>query len=108
RTSKICRRRGSATALNASAVVAARAMLTSYANIGICQEPDFRAARVGVSCSNSTARCKRFERAIGGGLQMAWKIKAKYYEACNCALGCPCNMNGFPTHGFCEGSIAFQ
>jgi len=36
---------------------------------------------------------------------MAWKIKAKYYEACNCAYGCPCNMNGFPTHGFCEGSI---
>jgi hypothetical protein len=39
---------------------------------------------------------------------MAWKIKAKYYEACNCDLGCPCNMSGFPTHGFCEGSIAFQ
>ena len=39
---------------------------------------------------------------------MAWRIKAKYYEACNCAYGCPCNMNGFPTHGFCEGSIAFQ
>jgi len=39
---------------------------------------------------------------------MAWRIKAKYYEACNCAYGCPCNMNGFPTHGFCEGSIAFH
>ena len=39
---------------------------------------------------------------------MAWKIKAKYYEACNCALGCPCNMSGFPTHGFCEGSITFH
>ena len=39
---------------------------------------------------------------------MAWSIKAKYYEACNCALGCPCNMNGFPTHGFCEGSVSFQ
>jgi hypothetical protein len=39
---------------------------------------------------------------------MAWKIKAKYYEACNCAYGCPCNMNGFPTHGKCEGSIAFH
>jgi hypothetical protein len=39
---------------------------------------------------------------------MAWKIKAKYYEACNCAYGCPCNMNGFPTHGFCEGSVGFQ
>ena len=39
---------------------------------------------------------------------MAWRIKAKYYEACNCAYGCPCNMNGFPTHGFCEGSVGFQ
>lgn len=36
---------------------------------------------------------------------MAWRIKATYLEACNCALGCPCNMSGFPTHGFCEGSI---
>lgn len=39
---------------------------------------------------------------------MAWNIKAKYYEACNCAYGCPCNMNGFPTHGKCEGSVGFQ
>jgi hypothetical protein len=39
---------------------------------------------------------------------MAWNIKAKYYEACNCAYGCPCNMNGFPTHGYCEGSIGFE
>jgi hypothetical protein len=39
---------------------------------------------------------------------MAWRIKAKYYEACNCAYGCPCNMNGFPTYGKCEGNIGFQ
>jgi len=39
---------------------------------------------------------------------MAWRIKAKYYEACNCAFGCPCNMNGFPTHGFCEGTVSFE
>jgi len=39
---------------------------------------------------------------------MAWRIKAKYYEACNCAYGCPCNMNGFPTHGYCEGVVAFH
>ena len=37
-----------------------------------------------------------------------WNIKAKYYEACNCDLGCPCNMSGFPTHGFCEGAIGFE
>jgi hypothetical protein len=39
---------------------------------------------------------------------MSWKMKARYYEACNCAYGCPCNMNGFPTHGKCEGSIGFE
>jgi len=39
---------------------------------------------------------------------MAWRIKAKYYEACNCAVGCPCNMSGFPTHGFCEGTVGFE
>jgi hypothetical protein len=39
---------------------------------------------------------------------MSWRIKAKYYEACNCAYGCPCNMNGFPTHGFCEGALVFH
>jgi len=39
---------------------------------------------------------------------MAWQLKARYYEACNCAYGCPCNMNGFPTHGFCDGTIAFH
>lgn len=39
---------------------------------------------------------------------MAWKMTAKYYEACNCELGCPCNMDGFPSHGKCEGSVAFQ
>ena len=39
---------------------------------------------------------------------MPWRMKAKYYEACNCALGCPCNMDGYPTHGFCEGAIGFH
>lgn len=39
---------------------------------------------------------------------MAWNITAKYYEACNCALGCPCNMDGYPTDGFCEGTVTFQ
>lgn len=39
---------------------------------------------------------------------MAWHINAKYYEACNCELGCPCNMSGFPSHGFCEGVVGVQ
>ena len=36
-----------------------------------------------------------------------WRIKGRYFEACNCAYGCPCNFNGFPTDGFCEGTVAF-
>lgn len=39
---------------------------------------------------------------------MAWRISANYYEACNCALGCPCNMSGFPTYGKCEGAVVFE
>ena len=39
---------------------------------------------------------------------MAWHLKARYYEACNCDLGCPCNMSGFPTYGKCEGTLAFH
>jgi hypothetical protein len=39
---------------------------------------------------------------------MAWNINAKYYEACNCAIGCSCNMSGFPSDGFCEGSVSFE
>jgi hypothetical protein len=39
---------------------------------------------------------------------MAWRIKATYYDACNCELGCSCNMSGFPTYGKCEGVVAFS
>ncbi len=39
---------------------------------------------------------------------MSWRIKARYYEACNCAYGCPCNMSGFPTDGYCEACVAFH
>jgi hypothetical protein len=43
-----------------------------------------------------------------GVIDMAWQISANYYEACNCDLGCPCNMSGFPTHGNCDGVVAFE
>ena len=38
----------------------------------------------------------------------SWKIKADYVETCNCDYGCPCNFNGFPTHGFCRGLILYH
>lgn len=39
---------------------------------------------------------------------MAWHMTAKYYEACNCELGCPCNMSGLPSHGNCEGVVGVK
>jgi hypothetical protein len=37
-----------------------------------------------------------------------WHYKADYLEMCNCAYGCPCNFNGFPTHGSCRGVIGMR
>lgn len=33
----------------------------------------------------------------------AWRMKGQVFIACNCDYGCPCNVNGRPTHGHCEG-----
>ena len=32
-----------------------------------------------------------------------WMIKGQVVLACNCDYGCPCNVNGRPTTGKCEG-----
>jgi len=32
-----------------------------------------------------------------------WTVKGRVAIACNCEVGCPCNVNGRPTHGDCEG-----
>lgn len=34
---------------------------------------------------------------------MTWSLKGSVLIACNCDWGCPCNVNGPPTHGDCEG-----
>jgi hypothetical protein len=31
-----------------------------------------------------------------------WWWKADYYETCNCAYGCPCNLSFIPTDGTCK------
>lgn len=31
-----------------------------------------------------------------------WWWRADYFESCNCAHGCPCNLTMLPTHGTCE------
>ena len=33
----------------------------------------------------------------------AWHLKGSVVVACNCDYGCPCNFNGLPTTGSCEG-----
>lgn len=32
-----------------------------------------------------------------------WKIKGPKIASCSCDYGCPCEFNGRPTHGLCEG-----
>jgi len=34
---------------------------------------------------------------------MGWTLEGTVFIACNCDYGCPCNFNGLPTHGSCEG-----
>lgn len=37
-----------------------------------------------------------------------WWWKADYYETCNCAYGCPCNLSMIPTDGTCQAIDAWQ
>lgn len=34
----------------------------------------------------------------------SWKIRGNVVLACNCDYGCPCNFNGLPTTGDCQGN----
>ena len=34
---------------------------------------------------------------------MSWSIEGTVLVACNCDYGCPCNVNGRPSTGKCEG-----
>ncbi len=38
------------------------------------------------------------------GTVPAWSLKGELIIACNCDFGCPCNFNGLPSTGKCEGS----
>jgi hypothetical protein len=38
----------------------------------------------------------------------AWMMKGQVVIACNCDYGCPCNVNGRPTLGHCEGGWTWQ
>ena len=34
-----------------------------------------------------------------------WEIHAVEVQNCNCAFGCPCQVNAWPTYGTCEASV---
>lgn len=36
-----------------------------------------------------------------------WWWKADYFETCNCAYGCPCNLTSIPTDGTCKAIDAW-
>lgn len=38
------------------------------------------------------------------GTAPTWNIRGHVLLACNCDYGCPCNFNGLPTPGKCEGN----
>jgi hypothetical protein len=40
--------------------------------------------------------------------QVPWNIKGSYIESCSCDYGCPCNFNGFPTKGYCQGAVGLK
>lgn len=37
-----------------------------------------------------------------------WKLKMRKLASCSCSFGCPCEFNGPPTRGYCEGVEAFE
>lgn len=37
-----------------------------------------------------------------------WLLKTRRLVTCSCDYGCPCEFNGRPTRGFCEGVEAFD
>jgi hypothetical protein len=37
-----------------------------------------------------------------------WNFEAEFIQSCNCDYGCPCNFNGYPTHGNCEALNGFR
>lgn len=37
-----------------------------------------------------------------------WNFEAEFIQSCNCDYGCPCNFNGYPTHGNCEALNAYR
>jgi hypothetical protein len=37
-----------------------------------------------------------------------WQVRGTYFEACNCAVACPCNFTSAPTEGECKVIAAWH
>ena len=37
-----------------------------------------------------------------------WQVRGTYFEACNCAVACPCNFLSAPTEGECKVIVAWH
>ncbi len=37
-----------------------------------------------------------------------WNLEVENVQSCNCDYGCPCNFNGYPTHGNCEALVGYR
>ena len=37
-----------------------------------------------------------------------WQVRGTYFEACNCAIACPCNFLSAPTEGECKVIVAWH
>jgi len=37
-----------------------------------------------------------------------WRLQLEQIQACNCAYGCPCQFNAYPTYGQCEGVNGYR
>ena len=37
-----------------------------------------------------------------------WYMEGPWFKNCNCAPGCPCDFNQYPTQGHCDGLVAMR
>jgi hypothetical protein len=37
-----------------------------------------------------------------------WMLKGREFAHCNCAYGCPCQFNAYPTHGDCHAILGYD
>jgi hypothetical protein len=57
---------------------------------------------------NSDRRSRRIDAIQREASVIEWRIEGRELVSCNCIVGCPCQFNAPPTHGFCDAVVAIQ